>query len=67
MGDPKTNFLLLFLSAVRPSQKKLLLTLPLSDCPTKTTSPDFAPVQHPTSDLGPVLYSWANPIQIFTL
>ena len=53
MGDPKTKFLLFFLSAVRRPlsvhhKKKLLLTLPLSDSLTKKTSPDFAPVQHPT-------------------
>ena len=43
MGDPKTKFLLLFLSAVRPSVRP------------KKTSPDFAPVRPPTSDLGPIL------------
>ena len=30
---------------------------------TNKTSPDFAPVRPPTSDLEPILYSlWANPI-----
>ena len=60
-------------SAVRPSvrPKILPLTLPLFDVqpppsafrsPTKKTSPDFVPVRPPTSDLGPILYSGANPI-----
>ena len=43
-GDPKMKFLRLFLSAVRPSVR-----------PQKT-SLDIAPVRHPTSDLGSILY-----------
>ena len=42
MGNPKTKFLLLFLSAVRPSVRP------------KKTFPVFAPVWPPTSDLGPI-------------
>ena len=47
-GDPKTKFLRLFFSAVRrptirPTKKKLLLTLPLYD------------VRRLTSDLGQIL------------
>ena len=42
VGDPKTKFLRLFLSAVRRPPIR----------PPKKTSPDFAPVQRPTSDLG---------------
>ena len=44
-GDPKMKFLLLFLSAVRPSvrPKKILLTLPLR--PTSAVRPGANPIQ----------------------
>ena len=55
-GNPKTKFLLLFLSAlrrprIRPTKKKLLLTLPLSDVRCRTWG-------H---------YSGVNPNDVYTL
>ena len=44
MGDPKTKFLRLFWSAVRPSVRP------------KKTFLDSTPVRRPPSDLGPMLY-----------